>query len=409
MLKTIKKLIGDLTIMKDMDLKPNYTELAKKYGIDRHTVAKYYKQGKKLPPPKRNRECILDKYLDELKELFQNSRSFITKSAAYHYMQNKYGTKDFHSYSTFCHYAARKGIASPAFKKEAHIRYETDPGDMLQVDWKEDLKLKLENDEVIHFNLFAATYGYSRYHFLNYTRTKTTEDFLRCLIQVIYLSGGMPKRILTDNMSAVVNVKGKRRNKHKCIRQFEKDTGIRIELCRIRTPETKGKVESANRFAQWLLPYDSKLKSEQELIEAIETINKQMNEQINRTTGVPPVVLMKKEKEYLQAIPNKLLLETYLQRVDTQIVSDTLLVTFEGSGYSVSPKYIGKRVKLVPIDDKLYIYFNTTLIAVHDIKNRKFNYRLSDYEESLKNRLTDKNDEEIEKLALANLKRFEKL
>lgn len=37
--------IGDLKVMKDMNIKPNFSELQRIHGIDRHTIRKYYEAG----------------------------------------------------------------------------------------------------------------------------------------------------------------------------------------------------------------------------------------------------------------------------------------------------------------------------------------------------------------------------
>ena len=52
----------------------------------------------------------------------------------------------------------------------------------------------------------TSTLGYSREHIFVYTKGKTTEDFLRCIIDTLYRLGGTPEHILTDNMTAVVSI-----------------------------------------------------------------------------------------------------------------------------------------------------------------------------------------------------------
>lgn len=86
----------------------------------------------------------------------------------------------------------------------------------------------------------------------------------------------------------------------------------------------------------------------------------------------------------------------------------TLLVSYKGNGYSVPKSYIGKRVKLIPISNKLYIYFNTELITIHDISINKFNYQQDHYIEALKTRIKDPS-QDINKIALDNLSRLSKL
>lgn len=46
-------------------------------------------------------------------------------------------------------------------------------------------------------------------HKFTYSKSKTKEDVFRCLIESFKYYGGVPKRLLTDNMSSIVNVKTK--------------------------------------------------------------------------------------------------------------------------------------------------------------------------------------------------------
>ena len=84
-----------------------------------------------------------------------------------------------------------------------------------------------------------------------------------------------------------------------------------------------------------------------------------------------------------------------------------MLVPFKGNGYSVPKEYIGSNVKLVQESNNLYIYFNTKLIALHEISNNKVNYRLEDYSEGLKARMKNA-DVDYNELAMNNLERFNK-
>jgi predicted transcriptional regulator len=62
----ILNLIGQINIIKAMNFKPNYSELAREYGIDRRTVKKYC-EGYEGKPKTRNKPSKLDKYYDEIK------------------------------------------------------------------------------------------------------------------------------------------------------------------------------------------------------------------------------------------------------------------------------------------------------------------------------------------------------
>ena len=63
------------------------------------------------------------------------------------------------------------------------------------------------------------------------------------------------------------------------------------------------------------------------------------------------------------------------------------------------------------IENKLYVYFNTELISVHEITNRKINYHTQDYIEGLRQTITAKavNDEDFDRIARENLELFDKM
>lgn len=399
-------LIGDLLIMDSLNIKPNYSALARKYGLDRATVKKYYELGGLPIKSLTQRKSKYDEYDELIKEKMQDPSVKIT--ALYQYMLNKFKNKINFTYSGLKAYIERKGYRSIEENNTPHVLYETPPGEQLQCDWKEDLKIETVDGKTIEFNIFSATLGYSRFHVFIFTFGKTEYDFYRCMIETLSKLGGKPKKIKTDNMSALVSIIGGKRQKHPSVLQFEKDLGIEINFCQIRTPETKGKVEVSNKFMDWLRPYNKEIKDVDDLIRIIEIINKQCNSQVNDRTHVPPATLFKEEKEYLSPLPSKILLNSYISNIDTQIVPATLLVSYKGSKYSVPQKYIGKKVQLVPQDNKLYIYFNMELIVCHVITNNEINYKESHYIEALATRINTKKDD-VEEMAKQNLELFNKI
>ena len=354
---------------------------------------------------RKSRKSILDQYEEEIRTLLK--KPGVNKRAAYEYLLDKYGSDHTGTYNNFKYYTWKREM-NPQKNNKPHVRFETKPGQQLQVDWKENLKITTVHGEIIEFNIMTSTLGYSREHIFIYTKGKTTEDFLRCIIDTLNRLGGAPEHILTDNMTAVVSITNGTKRKHEKIKAFENDTGIKIRLCKTRSPQTKGKDESANRFISWLNAYDGEIRNEGHLIGLIERLNMKVNSIVNQTTNVPPHVLFKKEKEYLKPLPSKVLLDSYVDHVITQTVPPTLLVTYRGSGYSVPTKLINKRVKMIPIENKLYIYFNTELITVHQINQNKFNYHPDHYQEALHKSIHNK-EVDIDAVAQENLKLMERI
>ena len=79
------------------------------------------------------------------------------------------------------------------------------------------------------------------------------------------------------------------------------------------------------------------------------------------------------------------------------------MINYKGNQYSVPPKYLNKTVNYQIHDSKIYIYFNTQLIAMHNISEGKLNYIPEHYEEILSLNFKGKNDDEIKEMARKNL------
>ena len=61
-----KNLKGHLEIVKALGIKPNFSELERAFGIERHTIKKYY-GGYEGKTAVRNRPSKLDKHYEEIK------------------------------------------------------------------------------------------------------------------------------------------------------------------------------------------------------------------------------------------------------------------------------------------------------------------------------------------------------
>ena len=378
-----------------MDLKPNFSDLARQYGFDRRTVKKYY-EGYEGKPKTRNKTSKLDKYKDEIIEKLQIKG--IKVKAIYEYFLDK--GYDVGGYSNFNKYIKNNDL-KPASKSKGHPRFETPPGKQAQVDWKEDLKLISKYNEEFIINVFNYKLGNSRYCHFEYKKHRTQQDVFDSLIKAFKETGGVPKEILFDNMRTVVDIVDNRRRINTKMQAFADDFSFKISLCKPRKSYTKGKVEAANKFVEWLLAYNYDFEDEDDLISIIKNINNKVNQYVCQATGVPPILLFQKEKEYLQPLPKNLIMESYMDHELRTSVHKDSLVNYKGRKYSVPPKYIGKDVLLNQIDNQLYIYCNIELIRIHQLSDKNFNYEPEDYKALMAQSIKDEND--LENIVLENL------
>lgn len=400
----MKNLKGARTCLETLDMKPNYSELGRIYGIDRRTAKKkYYGIENKM---QREKHSKLDQYIDIIIE--KCNIPGITIKAVYKFIQMNIDN-DIGTYSNFNKYVNKNEEIIFTKDTKAHVRFETDYGQQLQFDWKGPIKLHNKDREIIEFYIFSTTLSASRFHTFIYSKFMTLEVVEKCLIETFQMIGGITKECLTDNMSSIVNYSQNEFVKE--FKAFSKDMGFIPKRCKVASPETKGKDESCNRFMNWLLAYDYEFNTEKELIEIIKKVNKEINKQVNQFTNMPPVILFEKEKEYLQPLPNEIIIDKYLDSLIPVKVQNTMLFYYKGCEYSVPKKYINKTLKVKEVDNKLQVYYNKELIKIHEMSNKKINYDSKDYVEGLSSIISYKSQDEIEELAKNNLEllsRFKK-
>lgn len=184
-------------------------------------------------------------------------------------------------YNAFTHYLRGNGISPGAGLPEAHPRFETEPGRQLQFDWKEDVVM---HDRRVPSTASTSSRPRSGYSapatWFRGSPTRTRDDLLACMHGVAVRLGGVPSEWLADNMSAIAAIGGDgRRRRDPRVERFAREAGFEIVLCAPRTPETKGKVESANRFPSGLAAYEGDFDGWEGLDEAAARIERRGDEE----------------------------------------------------------------------------------------------------------------------------------
>ncbi len=100
-------LIKKLNYYKKNNMKPNYSALAKLYGVDRRTIKKYYLNPKQT---RKSRKYVssLDGYEEIIKQ--EASVPVMTFSAIYQFLRNEKGLNKSVAYNTLTAYCRRKKI-----------------------------------------------------------------------------------------------------------------------------------------------------------------------------------------------------------------------------------------------------------------------------------------------------------
>jgi transposase len=126
---------------------------------------------------------------------------------------------------------------------QAVMRFETEPGHQAQVDWKEFGKQAVDG-RATKLYAFVMVLGYSRKAFVLFTTGMDSETLLACHALAFAYFGGVPHEILYDNMRTAFqpDSEGVWRPTKKLL-SLAVHYGFIPKRCRVRRPETKGKVE----------------------------------------------------------------------------------------------------------------------------------------------------------------------
>lgn len=186
------------------------------------------------------------------------------------------------------------------------VRFETGPGDQLQVDWGE---FRQGREPLA---AFIATLGYSRQSYVEFVTDKTLETLKRCHVNAFEWFEGVPRRVLYDNMKTVVLARhtygpGLHRFQPGFL-DFARHYGYLPQLCQPYRAKTKGKVE---RFIHYLrysfyVPLATRLNAAG-LVVDVDTANLEVkrwlhtvaNTRRHRTTGAIPQLRWEAERGHL--------------------------------------------------------------------------------------------------------------
>lgn len=393
-------------------LKPNFCRLSRELEYDRRTIKKYLEGYKK--PVTRTKASKIDVFHDKIGELLSddNVQIFEYKQNLWQFLKDNHGLDC--SESSFRRYISKFPEFNAYFKKrnkkvtsQSLMRFETEPGEQAQLDWKESMNFTLSTGEDLEINIFVLLLSFSRFCIFKLSLSKSQEMLLNFLTVSFETMEGVPKKLVTDNMKTVMDnprtdySKGKINER---FANFAKDFGFELKPCIAGRPNTKGKVETTMKLLDEIKAYNGLL-NYQELHELVAKINNRVNARYHQGSGTIPAFTFKKEKDHLSELPDSKIRGHYKITNANHKVNKSSLFSFRSNMYSVPPEYIGKTVRVQVYANQLHVYYSTKLIAVHQLTNQKLNYQETDYLQIA--RKTFKfGDDRIREIAKDNLRKI---
>jgi len=314
-------------------------EISEKLGCSERTVRNYLK-APAIPKERKKKKSKLDPYREWIKATI--------KENPYHNCELIFETIVKMGYqgkiSILRDYA--HALKSQIFTA-ATIRFETTPGLQAQVDWAE-FGSHIVDGRKTKIYAFVMVLGYSRKPYVCFTTSMRSDVLLWCHKKAFEYFGGVPSEILYDNMKTafIADSTGTflpQRDLLRCAVHY----GFEPKRCRIRRPQTKGKVERAIRFVRdnfWpRINIGEGLCLDDLNTQALEWIE-HISGKIIRELGQSRHERFEVERLALRALPDAPF-ETRREVMCT--VSRESNITYETNKYSVPPIYVGKTLVLL--------------------------------------------------------------
>lgn len=197
----------------------------------------------------------------------------------------------------------------PVSKDDPLVRFETAPGQQMQVDW-------IEFRRKPRLSAFVATLGHSRHSYVEFVSDERIDSLLACHAHAFDFFEGVVKDVLYDNMKTVVierDAYGAGRHRFNAgLWDFARHYGFQPKLCKPYRAKTKGKVERFNHYLRYsfFVPLASQLK-QAGLVVDVATANQAVrgwlrmiaNQRVHGTTGKVPQACWETERTQLQPLP----------------------------------------------------------------------------------------------------------
>lgn len=261
------------------------------------------------------------------------------------------------SYSTVRRFVATLCSQEP----EAFCRVESRPGEEAQVDFG---YAGVVADHKVW--VFVMTLSWSRHVYIEFVHDQRTETWVGCHERAFRFFGGVPARVVLDNLkAAVIERQCREPVLSEPYRRLARHYGFMISPNQPRTPRHKGKVESGVRYVKRSLLAGRRFTDLAAMNAAgLLWAREKAGARVHGTTKEVPLRRFEEtEKKALGPLPR----EEFEWRSAVQCrVGADCHVTVEQAYYSVPCRYVGQKVDVYIGRRIVEIYAGMTLVVTHE-------------------------------------------
>jgi transposase len=238
------------------------------------------------------------------------------------------------------------------------------PGQCAQVDWGQFGSINVGNTRR-RLSFFVMVLCYSRMLYVEFTVSETMEHFLACHANAFAFFGGVPAKLMIDNLKSAVlqRIVGQAPVFNPHYKDFADHFGFAVAPCGVGQAHEKGRVENAVGYVKRNFLAGAEL-TDFALVNpaARQWLDTVANVRIHGSTKRQPVELFSAEKPQLKPLP--------AQPYDVGVIrpgraNSQFRVTVDTNTYSVPAEYAGAALTLKLYADHLCLYHQDKLIARH--------------------------------------------
>jgi hypothetical protein len=318
---------------------------------------------------------ILDTYKEELERYLEKGKSFVV------------------IHKLICENAACAGISEITVRRYIH-KHCSKPPVPVMIRELEDAVMEVDFGYLgIVFDLlenrrkkawvFSGRLRKSRKAYREIVYNQKNETFFQCHNRAFHHFGGVPKKVVPDNLkSAVVEAAFYDPIINRSYQELAKHYNFLISPCLPRKPQHKGGVENDIKYIKnnfW--PYFSEKQAQKgrivplsiELEEELEKWDKETaNVRTIKGVGASPEELFTEERKSLLALPAE---DWDIVNWKKCIVRPEWMIQYDNAYYSVPYRYIGKEVMVCADSKAVRVFYEYNLIASHQRAQRKWEYK----------------------------------
>ncbi len=238
------------------------------------------------------------------------------------------------------------------------------PGECAQVDWGHYGSVQVgETRRKLSF--FVMVLCYSRMMYVEFTVSQTMEHFLGCHVNAFTFFGGVPEKIMVDNLKSAVirRMVGQAPVFNAKYLDFANHYGFKIRACGVAKGNEKGRVENAVGYVKTSflggldMPAFSAVNPG-----ARQWLDEVANVRVHGTIKKRPVDIFKIEKPSLQSLPS----EPYtIATIKPVRATKMFRVVLDTNKYSVPHEHAGAKLSMHAWPDRVCLYHENSLIARH--------------------------------------------